>query len=176
MTKYREILRLNSQRISSRSIAASLHCSRHTIQAVITRASEEGIAWPLPDTMTDRVLQKTLFGKKPASQKYRIWSTSTRNWRKTELPSPCFGRSILRTAEWKTPGPLCTLGSAISTGNLRQSIKRPCTLSISRASAWRLTGPGIRLQFWIISQASQFRSMCLWQYYRVPAMHMQKGF
>jgi len=47
MTKYREILGLHGQRISSRSIAASLHCSRHTIQAVIIRASEEEIAWPL---------------------------------------------------------------------------------------------------------------------------------
>jgi transposase len=72
MTKYREILRLHSQGISSRDIAASLACSRNTIRAVITRAAEEGIAWPLPDHMTDRVLRQTLFGKLSKSQKYKM--------------------------------------------------------------------------------------------------------
>jgi len=72
MTKYREILRLYSQRISSRGIAASLACSRNTIRTVITRAAEEGIAWPLPDNMTDRVLQQALFGKLSKSKEYKM--------------------------------------------------------------------------------------------------------
>ena len=72
MTKNKDILRLHSQRISGRSIAASLRCSRHTIRAVLTRAAEEGISWPLPEGMTDRVLEQTLFGKKSASQKYKL--------------------------------------------------------------------------------------------------------
>ena len=72
MTKYREILRLHSQGISSRNIAASLKCSRNTIRTVIVRVSEEGITWPLPDTMTDKVLEQTLFGKQLKSQKYRM--------------------------------------------------------------------------------------------------------
>jgi transposase len=72
MTKYREILRLHSQGISSRNIAASLECSRNTIRAVLTRAEEEGISWPLPDNMTDRVLEQTLFGKKSKSEKYKM--------------------------------------------------------------------------------------------------------
>ena len=72
MTKYREILRLYSQRISSRDIAASLKCSRNTIRAVITRTAEEGITWPLPDQMTDRVLEQALFGKQSKGQKYKM--------------------------------------------------------------------------------------------------------
>ena len=72
MTKYRDILRLHSQGISSRNIAASLQCSRHTIRAVITKASEEGITWPLQEQMTDRVLEQTLFGKNPTRQKYKL--------------------------------------------------------------------------------------------------------
>jgi len=72
MTKYREILRLHSQGISSRDIAASLACSRNTIRAVITRAAAEGIAWPLEDHMTERVLQQTLFGKLSKSQEYKM--------------------------------------------------------------------------------------------------------
>jgi transposase len=72
MTKYREILRLHSQGISSRNIAASLECSRNTIRAVLARAAEEGITWPLPDQMTDRVLEQTLFGKQSKSRNYKL--------------------------------------------------------------------------------------------------------
>jgi len=72
MTKYREILRLHSQGISSRAIAASLECSRNTIRAALARAAEEGIAWPLPDQMTERVLKQALFGKPSPNQKFRM--------------------------------------------------------------------------------------------------------
>jgi transposase len=72
MTKYRDILRFNSQGISSRNIAGSLECSRNTIRAVITRAAEEGITWPLPENMTDRVLEQALFGKQTKIQKYKM--------------------------------------------------------------------------------------------------------
>ena len=40
MTNYREILRLYSQGISQRSIAAGCECSRNTVSKVITRAKE----------------------------------------------------------------------------------------------------------------------------------------
>ena len=71
MTRYREILRLHSQGISSRNIAASLKCSRNTIRVVIARASEEGIIWPLSDAVTDRVLEQTLFGMRSKHQAYK---------------------------------------------------------------------------------------------------------
>jgi len=69
MTKYREILRLHSQRISSRNIAESLKCSRNTIRKVIERAATANIAWPLPDKMSDKVLEQQLFGKQTATHK-----------------------------------------------------------------------------------------------------------
>ena len=72
MTKYREILSLHSQRISNRDIAASLKCSRNTIRSVITRSLEAGISWPLPDTMTDKILGQALFGKQVDQQKYKM--------------------------------------------------------------------------------------------------------
>ena len=68
MTKYREILRLHSQGIASRSIAESLKCSRNTIKKVLERAVEENIHWPLPDDMSDRQLEQKLFGKRVKSQ------------------------------------------------------------------------------------------------------------
>ncbi|WP_253187068.1 helix-turn-helix domain-containing protein [Paenibacillus sp. GP183] len=43
MTPYREILRLHSQGISQRNIAASCVCSRNTISKIIQRAEEIGL-------------------------------------------------------------------------------------------------------------------------------------
>jgi transposase len=72
MTKYREILRLHSQGISNRIIAVSLERSRNTVRSVLERAKELSIQWPLPDNMSDRVLEETLFGKRPISRKCKI--------------------------------------------------------------------------------------------------------
>jgi transposase len=72
MTKYREILRLHSQGISNRDIAVSLECSRNTVRSVLERAKETEVHWPLPDSMSDRVVEETLFGKRPLSRKCKI--------------------------------------------------------------------------------------------------------
>ena len=58
MTKYREILRLKSLGFSERNIALSVPCSRNTVSKVLKRAEEKGISWPLPNDMTDAVLEK----------------------------------------------------------------------------------------------------------------------
>jgi len=63
MTKYREILRLNSQGISNRSIAETLECSRNTVRKVLERAEAGQISWPLPDDMSDKHLEQKMFGK-----------------------------------------------------------------------------------------------------------------
>ena len=60
MTNYREILRLYSQGLSQRSIAASCECGKSTVQRTITRAQEHGIMWPLPPSMTDEQLRRLL--------------------------------------------------------------------------------------------------------------------
>jgi len=72
MTKYREILRLHSQGISNRDIAVSFKCSRNTVRSVLDRAKELDIQWPLPDSMSDRVLEEALFGKRPINRKCKI--------------------------------------------------------------------------------------------------------
>jgi hypothetical protein len=69
MTKYREILRLHSQGVSNRLITVSLECSRNTIRSALSRAEELDIHRPLADTMTDRLLEQTLFGKRLVSRK-----------------------------------------------------------------------------------------------------------
>lgn len=64
MTRYREILRLHSQEISQRSIAASCECSRNTVVRVLRRAEEVGLTWPLPEEAGDAALEQRLFGER----------------------------------------------------------------------------------------------------------------
>jgi transposase len=72
MTKYRDILRLNSQGISSRNIAESLKCSRNTIRKILERATAGNIAWPLPDNVSDQQLEQMLFSKQTKTQKRKM--------------------------------------------------------------------------------------------------------
>ncbi len=61
MTNYREILRLISQGISQRSIAASCECSRNTVAKVLKRSQEVNVSWPLKPDMTNGELHKLFF-------------------------------------------------------------------------------------------------------------------
>lgn len=47
MTKYREILRLQSLGINQTDIAGSCECARTTVRKVLNRAKELDIMWPL---------------------------------------------------------------------------------------------------------------------------------
>ena len=67
MTNYREILRLNSQGISQRSIAASCACSRNTVAKVLSQAQEIDVAWPLRAGVSDNELHRLLFPEAAAS-------------------------------------------------------------------------------------------------------------
>lgn len=58
MTNYREILRLHSQGLSHRSIAASCECGKGTVQRTVDKARGYGLAWPLPSDMTNDRLRK----------------------------------------------------------------------------------------------------------------------
>ena len=64
MTKYREILRMDSLGLSGRSISASLGCSRNTVSEVISRALAKGVKWPIPLDVDDNQLEQILFPEK----------------------------------------------------------------------------------------------------------------
>lgn len=64
MINYREILRLNAQGISGRSIALSCECSRNTVSQVIARAKEHNVQWTLCSEVSDLDLEKKLFPEK----------------------------------------------------------------------------------------------------------------
>jgi transposase len=61
MRKIRDVLRLSAEGLSTRQIAASLAIGRTTLRGYLDRASELGLAWPLPADMSDTDLERCLF-------------------------------------------------------------------------------------------------------------------
>ena len=72
MTKYREILRLQSLGFSERNIAQSCGVSRNTVAKVLKQAAEINISWPLDFDMTDSVLEELMFPKDKSATNKRI--------------------------------------------------------------------------------------------------------
>jgi transposase len=61
MRKMRDALRLRSNGLSTRAIAASLGVGQTTVSEYLKRASRAGLAWPLPEVLTDAALEAMLF-------------------------------------------------------------------------------------------------------------------
>ena len=78
MTKYREILRLHSLGLTQQNIAYGCNVSKKTVNAVIKKAKEMDITWPLDDNQTDEVIAGILY---PARGKH----TSSPNRRMPDL-------------------------------------------------------------------------------------------
>jgi IS30 family transposase len=72
MTKYREILRLNSMGLSQRSIASSIQCSRNTVSEVLQRVNEKELSWPLPEDVVEADLQYLLFPEKAQTSSRKV--------------------------------------------------------------------------------------------------------
>lgn len=65
MEKYREILRLSAEGLSTRKIAASLGIGRTTLREYLARAGAAGLSWPLPEGLSDSELEQFLFPRPP---------------------------------------------------------------------------------------------------------------
>ena len=62
MRKTREILRLAlGLGLATRQVAQSVRCSPATVHRCITRASEAGLSWPLPEALDDEQLDALLY-------------------------------------------------------------------------------------------------------------------
>src|ERR1051325_2180371 len=62
MRRVREVLRLKHEcGASDRAIARSLSLARSTVAVTLERAAAAGLRWPLPATLTDRVLEAMLY-------------------------------------------------------------------------------------------------------------------
>ena len=72
MVNYREILRLQSLGYSQRQIASSVRSSRDTVSQVCRLAVIHGLEWPLPDEVTNQVIQETFFPAQLDSSSRRI--------------------------------------------------------------------------------------------------------
>lgn len=73
MTKYRELLRLESLVFGDRNIAHSCGVSRNTIAKVTKKAAEMNLSWPLDFDLTDsRVLEELLFLKDKSATNRRM--------------------------------------------------------------------------------------------------------
>lgn len=61
MRQLRHLLRLAHSGASTRSMAVTLGLARSTVQENLERAVMAGLQWPLPDDLTDEVLEQRLF-------------------------------------------------------------------------------------------------------------------
>ena len=61
MRKIRDVLRLTASGLSSRKVAASLSIGGTTVIDCLQRARAAGVSWPLPEGITDEILEARLY-------------------------------------------------------------------------------------------------------------------
>jgi IS30 family transposase len=61
MRQLRQMLRLAHDGVSAREIGRRLGAARSTVQDNLKRAATAGLAWPLPEEMTEDTLERRLF-------------------------------------------------------------------------------------------------------------------
>ncbi len=133
MTKYREILRLKSLNLSQQNIAHSCNVSKKTVNRVLKRAEELGIAWPLDENDTDAVLAEKFF---PSAKQ----NTSVKSYSVMEsLKSSC-GQSTWRTAVLMAMNRSCIHSSAITFSRMSRNGVQPCISTANPVNRWKLTG------------------------------------
>src|SRR3954454_20180442 len=79
MRRIREILRLKNEcGATDRAVARSLGIARSTVALTLDRVATAGLAWPLPETLSDRVLEALLYADGGSRQGCR--RKSEPNW------------------------------------------------------------------------------------------------
>src|SRR5271165_2412986 len=71
MRDAREVIRLKSASVSTHEIARRLGLARSTVRETLKRAETAGIAWPLPDDMTDAALAAALYASRRSKRGHR---------------------------------------------------------------------------------------------------------
>ena len=64
MRDAREIIRLKFSGLSAHEIARRLGLARSTVREMLNRAETAGLAWPLPEDMTDGALEAALYASR----------------------------------------------------------------------------------------------------------------
>ena len=71
MRDAREIIRLKSSSVSTHEIARRLGMARSTVRETLKRAETAGLAWPLPEDMTDGALEAALYASRRSKRGHR---------------------------------------------------------------------------------------------------------
>lgn len=149
MTKYREILRLKSLNLSQQNIAHSCNVSKKTVNRVLKRAEELGIAWPLDENDTDAVLAEKfslLQSKTHPLSGCQTIITSVKSYSVMEsLKSSC-EQSTWRTAVLMAMNRSCIHSSAITFSRMSRNGMQPCISTANPVNRWKLTGQVIQQQ------------------------------
>ena len=66
MRKIHDVLRLHAGGLSKRRIAVGLNTGRTAVGDYLRRARRAGLAWPLPEGLSDEALERLLFAPPPA--------------------------------------------------------------------------------------------------------------
>ena len=87
MRKVREVLRLHHiAGLSSRAIARSLKVSPVTVRRYVRRAEEQGLGWPLADSLDDAQLERRLFpAPSGSSRPLPQWTRAHRELRRKDV-------------------------------------------------------------------------------------------
>ena len=65
MRKIHDVLRLHAVGLSKRRIAVGLNIGRTAVGDYLRRARRAGLAWPLPEGLSDEALERLLFAPPP---------------------------------------------------------------------------------------------------------------
>ena len=134
MTNYREILRLHSQGLSQRSIAASCGCGKSTVGRVVTQAKEHGLSWPLGEEQTNERLKK-LFTGADTDAKVSAYKEPDYEWVRRELGKNGVKLSLLWNeycAECRQNGEIPYKYSAFCDRYREYSMRTKATMHIER--------------------------------------------
>ena len=132
MTSYREILRLHSQGLSQRSIAASCGCGKGTVQRTVEHAKKHGLVWPLPPEMTDARLREVF---SPGVQESGYYKEPDYEWVHREMSKSGVTLSLLwneYSAGCRQSGEIPYMYSAFCDRYRDYSVKNRATMHIER--------------------------------------------
>ena len=132
MTNYREILRLHSQGLSQRSIAASCGCVKGTVQRTVEHARKHNLVWPLPPEMTNERL-RDLFS--PSSKDSGYYKVPDYEWIHREMARSGVTLSLLWNdycAQCRQNGEIPYMYTAFCDRYRDYSVKNRATMRIDR--------------------------------------------
>jgi transposase len=139
MRKMKDALRLRSNGLSTREIAASLGVGQTTVSEYLKRAARAALAWPLPEALTDEaMLFQPMGGATRRGQAQPDWPMIHRELRRKDVTL------ALLWEEYRARTPTATAGSASSTAAGRAGSLRRCASTTSLASGCSSTTPGRR--------------------------------